>query len=906
MGDALAMGAATRAVVATMLAVAMCVFVFTATLESEEIMQEAQDTFAQQEADLLKEAKVVRDMPDGAEKDAKKEDLMARARDLHMMEQGAAQHAADHPEEASTDEPTEPVEVEDSTKPHSKTPSDDKKQPSTLSETTVKSETRTKVQDKSVCRCIGDKVGSRGLLLSKLTQKECEKEGQQMGRTGCLLQGPDDAPPTPKAPANTKEQVMQETDRNLKAAKTGAKPPVKQLAEKMCICDGEDKNKVALFVNEKDLYMEGDRACIVEGKKQGYDSCKLTEHASGHISLTMHTFEPAANAAPPPKITKAQKKAMAEASEKDEIRRLDQERKAQIKENAHKKAFWNKLTDNYAHKDDKKMEKKAKQHAKHQKAWAQESQKQQEMWTRNAGLRVQAGLLATTKAIKEEQAHEKAEKKAQAEEAAAALKEKKDMEVNAKALLKVRHEKLKKERLAYEQNEADKQAQRKREKLEEQYRKNHEKKDRKSAQMRQNAKVKAAQQQVERMNKKLAKEEAQRQQAAQMTEKEQIQQSSPEEQKKLANLQATVRMQAIAHQLDKESKTKFHDDDSIVVKKSAPARHAVPGLQKIKKVLQTMKPLPSVVTKSAPVKSVVTKSAKSAPVVAQTPTHEQAAIQAAHDLKVKARGDQMLKAEMADRGERARENAYLKMKVKSVVTKSAPLKPVAKKAEKNAEANPVAKAKAKPFHDLTPEQQYAFDKLEGNKEKLYEDKYGPHPFGKNKGQVMQETESKPPSAKPPSAKPPSAKPPSAKPPSAKSPSAKHGIGGLTAEQGRTYDKMNAGDTVWGKDANKDTKQLAQQNQEDQDACADDCANVAAQQALEAKTAKAGPPGPPSALLQALIAKLGSCDCEAMGPASKPKNLWRSVASAELLEEPEPIKSEPTKSEGYDLSLWNSA
>merc|ERR1712100_751330 len=166
MGDALAMGAATRAVVATMLAVAMCVFVFTATLEGEEIMQEAQDTFAQQEADLLKEAKVVRDMPDGAEKDAKKEDLMARARDLHMMEQGAALHAADHPEEASTDEPTEPVEVEDSTKPHSKTPSDDKKQPSTLSETTVKSETRTKVQDKSVCRCIGDKVGSRGLLLS--------------------------------------------------------------------------------------------------------------------------------------------------------------------------------------------------------------------------------------------------------------------------------------------------------------------------------------------------------------------------------------------------------------------------------------------------------------------------------------------------------------------------------------------------------------------------------------------------------------------------------------------------------------------------------------------------------------------------------------------------------------------
>jgi hypothetical protein len=281
----------------------------------------------------------------------------------------------------------------------------------------------------------------------------------------------------------------------------------------------------------------------------------------------------------------------------------------------------------------------------------------------------------------------------------------------------------------------------------------------------------------------------------------------------------------------------FVTTDGSGFMKSAPARHAVPGLQKIKKVLQTMKPLPSVVTKSAPVKSVVTKSATSAPVVAQTPAHEQAAIQAAHNLKVKARGDQMLKAEMADRGERARENAYLKMKVKSVVTKSAPVKPVAKKAEKNAEANPVAKAKAKPFHDLTPEQQYAFDKLEGNKEKLYEDQYGPHPFGKNKGQVMQETESKPPSAKPPSAKPPSAKPPSAKPPSAKppsakSPSAKHGIGGLTAEQGRAYDKMNAGDTVWGKDAKKDTKQLAQQNQEDQDACADDCANVAAQQALE--------------------------------------------------------------------------
>ena len=151
----------------------MCVFVFTATLESEEIMREAQDTFAQQEADLLKEAKQVRDMPDGPVKDAKKEDLMARARDLHLMEQGAGQHASVPPENTSTDDD----EVEDATQPHTTTPSDNVEQnDSTLSETTAKSETRTKVQVNSVCRCIGDKVGSRGLLLSKLTQKECETE----------------------------------------------------------------------------------------------------------------------------------------------------------------------------------------------------------------------------------------------------------------------------------------------------------------------------------------------------------------------------------------------------------------------------------------------------------------------------------------------------------------------------------------------------------------------------------------------------------------------------------------------------------------------------------------------------------------------------------------------------------
>jgi len=860
-----------RAVVATMLAVAMCVFVFTATLESEEIMREAQDTFAQQEADLLKEAKQVRDMPDGPVKDAKKEDLMARARDLHLMEQGAGQHASVPPENTSTDDD----EVEDATQPHTTTPSDNVEQnDSTLSETTAKSETRTKVQVNSVCRCIGDKVGSRGLLLSKLTQKECETEGQQAGRTGCLLQGPNDAPPTLEAPEKPltkeqktlkKEQVMQEADQQLKPTKTNAKPPVKQLAEKMCICDGEGKDKVALFVNEKDLYMEGDRACSAEGKKQGYNSCKLTEHASGHISLTMHTFEPVANAALPPKMTKAQKKAMAERSEKDEIRRLDQERKAQIKENAHKNAFWNKLTDNYAHQDDKKMEKKAKQDVKQKKAWAQESQKQQEMWTRNAGLRVQAGLLASTKAIKEERAHEKAEKKAQAEEAAAALKEKKDMEVNAKALLKARHEKLKEERLAYEQKEADKQAQQKQKQREEQYRKEHEKNDRRSAQMRQNAKVKAAQKQVERMNKKLAKEEAQRQQAAQMTEKEQIQHSSPEEQKELAKLQATVRMQAVAHQLDMQAKAAHFDDNSIVVKKSAPAQPAVPGMQKIKKALETATPLPSVVKKSAPVKPVAKQVAPVKPVAKQVAPVKPVVKKSdswgpAGDLNpdLQHAFDEMEGHVTAER--------KLTPHSKVIVPNTKEVEHThfhknQKQDTAKVETKPATKAKALPIHDLSPEQQQVFDELEGNKEKLYKDEYG-----KNKGQVTQETK--------------------AEPPVPQSPSTEHST---TAEQDAEYKKM---------EANQDTKRLAQQNQADHDACAADCADVASQQALEAKSGRSGPP---SALLQALIAKLGSCDCEAMGPASKPKSLWRPVVSAELLEQPE-----PTKSEGYDLSLWNSA
>jgi len=286
-----------------------------------------------------------------------------------------------------------------------------------------------------------------------------------------------------------------------------------------------------------------------------------------------------------------------------------------------------------------------------------------------------------------------------------------------------------------------------------------------------------------------------------------------------------------------------------VVKKSAPVvKKSAPVVKKsahvVKKSAPVVKKSAPVVKKSAPV---VKKSApvvkKAAPVVKKSP--HAASWKKIHELSPAQKhvfdqleGDH----ESIYEEEYGKNKPPTKGQVMQLVKKSAPVQPVAKK---SAPVQPVAKKSApvvKKSPELSPAQQQMFDEMEGS----------------HKG--------------------------TPKPPSAQR------IGDLTPEQKREFYKMES-ET----DTKTDTKKLTAQYQADHDACASDCASVASQQKIE------GNAGSPSALLQALMNKLseGSCDCEAEGPDSKPKDIWRPVKSSELLEQ-------PIQSEGYDLSLWNSA
>merc|ERR1711871_294355 len=112
----------------------------------------------------------------------------------------------------------------------------------------------------------------------------------------------------------------------------------------------------------------------------------------------------------------------------------------------------------------------------------------------------------------------------------------------------------------------------------------------------------------------------------------------------------------------KAAKKKARGDQMLKAEKAAQKKAALKAaLKKAEQKKAEQKAALTAQFKGAQ-KKATKKVAATQKVVAQTPTHEQAAIQAAHNLKMKARGDQMLKAEMADHEERERENAMLKMK----------------------------------------------------------------------------------------------------------------------------------------------------------------------------------------------------------------------------------------------------
>merc|ERR1711871_364059 len=112
----------------------------------------------------------------------------------------------------------------------------------------------------------------------------------------------------------------------------------------------------------------------------------------------------------------------------------------------------------------------------------------------------------------------------------------------------------------------------------------------------------------------------------------------------------------------KAAKKKARGDQMLKAEKAAQKKAALKAAKKKAALKKAEQKAALTAQFKGAQKKATKKVAATQKVVAQTPTHEQAAIQAAHNLKMKARGDQMLKAEMAVHEERARENAMLKMK----------------------------------------------------------------------------------------------------------------------------------------------------------------------------------------------------------------------------------------------------
>jgi len=366
---------------------------------------------------------------------------------------------------------------------------------------------------------MGDAPNSQGLLLSKLTPKDCAEEGAKMGRTGCLLQGADEASPTQSAKG---DHLLATKVKTKDQSKAGAKAKFKK-DTRVCVCDRHDakKSKVVVPLDSKQLYVHGPKECAHMGELQGYTTCKLTDQKDTHLSLAgTHIFEYNPSA---PKMTAADIKAANERSEKDEIAEEEADRLAKVKENKHKNAYWVSLTSGYEHSNDKEISQKKKEKAEQEAKWSAESQRQAQVWTGNAALRVQAGLLESTRADHLEDKRQKQEMKQRQEADAAAAKLRRDLEKDAKARQKAVHKQMEHDRqvAATQKQVADK-----KQRAQEMYF-NSEEYKRKHHIETQKEQVKAAQRQVERMNKKLAREEAQRQEAVgQMT-----QVSAPSEEK---------------------------------------------------------------------------------------------------------------------------------------------------------------------------------------------------------------------------------------------------------------------------------------------------------------------------------------------------------------------------------------